>query len=69
VRQGIQRLLLEVAGIALLLFGALLLFQRLIVRRGLAPLEQLRRALPRLAQGEIPQLPVDAPDEVRPLVG
>lgn len=68
VRQGIQRLLLEVAGIALLLFGALLLFQRLIVRRGLAPLEQLRQALPRLAQGEIPLLPVDAPDEVRPLV-
>ncbi len=68
VRQGIQRLLLEVAGIALLIFGALLLFQRLIVRRGLAPLEQLRCELPRLAQGEIPQLPIDAPDEVRPLV-
>jgi signal transduction histidine kinase len=68
VRQGIQHLLLEMTGIALLLFGALLLFQRRIVRRGLAPLEQLRCALPRLAQGEIPQLPVDAPDEVRPLV-
>jgi signal transduction histidine kinase len=51
-----------------LLFGVLLLFQRLVVRRGLAPLEQLRRELPRLAQGEIPQLSVDAPDEVRPLV-
>lgn len=68
VRQGIQHLLLEMIGIALLLFGALLLFQRLIVRRGLAPLEQVRRELPRLALGEIPQLSVDAPDEVRPLV-
>ncbi len=68
VRQGIQYLLLEMTGIALLLFGALLLFQRLIVRRSLAPLEQLRGELPRLAQGEIPQLSVDAPDEVRPLV-
>ncbi|MCB1822203.1 MAG: sensor histidine kinase, partial [Candidatus Competibacteraceae bacterium] len=68
VRQGIQHLLLEVAGMALLLFGALLAFQRLMVRRGLAPLEQLRCELPRLAQGDIPQLPVDAPDEVRPLV-
>jgi hypothetical protein len=44
------------------------LFQRLAVRRSLAPLEQLRRELPRLAQGDIPQLPADALDEVRPLV-
>lgn len=68
VRQGIRRLLWQVAGIALLVFGALLLFQRLMVRRSLAPLEQLRRELPRLAQGDIPRLPVDVPDEVRPLV-
>jgi signal transduction histidine kinase len=68
VRQGLRQLLLEVAGLALLLFAALLLFQRLMVRRSLAPLEQLRRELPRLAQGEIPQLPLEAPDEVRPLV-
>jgi signal transduction histidine kinase len=31
-------------------------------------LEQVRRELPRLARGEIPQLSVDAPAEVRPLV-
>ena len=68
VRQGIQKLLLEITAIALLLFGVLLLFQRLVVRRGLVPLEQLRQELPRLAQGEIPRLSVDAPDEVRPLV-
>ena len=68
VRQGLRHLLLEVAGIALLIFGALLGFQRWIVRRGLAPLEHLRCTLPRLARGEIAQLPADVPDEVRPLV-
>ncbi|MCP5158645.1 MAG: sensor histidine kinase [Gammaproteobacteria bacterium] len=68
VRQGIRRLLLEFIGVALLLFGALLVCQRLIVRRGLAPLEEVRRELPRLACGEIPQLSITVPDEVRPLV-
>ena len=68
VDAGLQRLLLEFGLIALALFGILLLLQRLIVRRGLAPLEQVRRELPRLARGEIPQLPVDAPSEVQPLV-
>lgn len=68
VNAGLQRLLLEFILIALALFGALLWLQRLIVRRGLGPLEAIRRELPRLAQGEIPQLSIDAPDEVRPLV-
>ena len=68
VDAGLQRLLLEFSFIALALFGALLFAQRLIVRRGLAPLEQIRRELPRLARGEIPQLPVEAPAEVQPLV-
>ncbi len=68
VEAGLRRLLLNFGFIALALFGALLLLQRLIVRRGLAPLEQVRRELPRLARGEIAQLPVEAPDEVRPLV-
>ncbi|HPF58358.1 MAG TPA: sensor histidine kinase [Candidatus Competibacteraceae bacterium] len=68
VRQGIDRLLLEFIGIALLLFGVLLWCQRLLVRRGLAPLEEVRRELPRLAHGEIAQLSIDTPDEVRPLV-
>ena len=65
---GLKRLLLEFTLIALLLLGALLLLQRWIVRRGLAPLEQVRRELPKLARGEISQLSVQAPDEVRPLV-
>jgi signal transduction histidine kinase len=68
VNAGLRRLLLEFILIAVVLFGALLLLQRLIVRRGLAPLEQVRRELPRLARGEIPQLSLEAPAEVRPLV-
>ena len=68
VNAGLRRLLLEFILIALALLGALLLLQRRIVRRGLAPLEQVRRELPRLARGEIPQLSLEAPDEVRPLV-
>ncbi len=68
VRQGIHLILSKFTLVALALFAALLLFQRQLVRRGLTPLEQIRRDLPRLAQGEIAQLPADAPDEVRPLV-
>ncbi|MCC7219682.1 MAG: sensor histidine kinase [Candidatus Contendobacter sp.] len=68
VSAGLRRLLLQFGLIALILFGGLLLIQRLIVRRCLAPLDQIRRELARLARGEIPQLPVVAPDEVRPLV-
>ena len=67
--KGLKRLLLQFGLVALGLFGALLLLQRMIVRRGLMPLDQVRRELPRLARGEISQLSVDAPDEVRPLVG
>ncbi|MBK8183788.1 MAG: sensor histidine kinase [Candidatus Competibacteraceae bacterium] len=65
---GLKHLLLEFSLIAVLAFGALLLLQRLIVRRGLAPLEQVRRELPRLGCGEITHLSIHAPDEVRPLV-
>ena len=68
VNAGLRRLLLEFIVIAGVLFGALLWLQRLIVRRGLAPLEQVRRELPRLGRGEIPQLSLEAPAEVRPLV-
>ncbi len=68
VNAGLRRLLVELIVIAGVLFGALLWLQRLIVRRGLAPLEQVRRELPRLARGEIPQLSLEAPAEVRPLV-
>ncbi len=65
---GLRRLLLQFGLIALIGFGGLLLIQRLIVRRGLAPLEQVRSELVRLGRGEIPHLSVTVPDEVRPLV-
>lgn len=45
---------------ALLLFSILIVIQRLLVRRGLRPLDAIRRELPRLARGEIPQLSVTA---------
>ncbi|MBL8251133.1 MAG: sensor histidine kinase [Candidatus Competibacter sp.] len=65
---GLRRWLARFGLIAVSLFGALLLLQRWLVRSGLAPLDQVRRELPRLARGEIAQLSVSAPDEVRPLV-
>lgn len=68
INAGLQRLMLEFGLITLLLLGVLLLLQRLIVRRGLAPLEQIRHELPRLARGDIAQLSINAPAEVRPLV-
>lgn len=65
---GLRQLLLSFIGIALLLFGILIVIQRLLVRRGLRPLDDLRRELPRLARGDIPHLSVAAPAEVQPLV-
>lgn len=68
VDAGLQHLLLEFIVIAVALFSVLLFAQRWIVRRGLAPLDHIRRELPRLAHGEIPQLPIETPIEVQPLV-
>lgn len=65
---GLKRLLWRLGGFVLLAFGALLLLQRLIVRRCLAPLEQVRCELPRLERGEITRLSVRAPAEILPLV-
>jgi len=64
----LRRLLLKFGLLACALLGALLMLQRAIVRRGLAPLEEVRRELPKLARGEISRLSIHAPDEVRPLV-
>jgi signal transduction histidine kinase len=64
---GLRRLLLEFSLIACAVLAALLL-QRWIVRRGLAPLEEVRPELPKLAHDEISRLSIHAPDEVRPLV-
>lgn len=65
---GLRRLLWQLGGFVLLAFGALLLLQRLIVRRCLAPLEHVRRELPRLERGEITRLSIRAPAEILPLV-
>ncbi|SCZ49932.1 sensor histidine kinase [Thiohalomonas denitrificans] len=46
----------------------LLLIQRRLVQRGLAPLVRLRRQVSRLNSGELDQLATDVPEEIRPLV-
>ncbi|MFO1371840.1 MAG: sensor histidine kinase [Candidatus Competibacteraceae bacterium] len=68
MNDGLRQLLLEFTLTALLLFAVLIFIQYLLVRRGLRPLEDIRRELPRLARGETPQLPATAPTEVQPLV-
>ncbi|MGB4945801.1 MAG: sensor histidine kinase [Candidatus Competibacter denitrificans] len=68
LESGLKRLLWRLGGFVLLAFGALLLLQRLMVRRCLAPLEDVRRELPRLERGEIARLSVRAPAEILPLV-
>jgi signal transduction histidine kinase len=68
LESGLKNLLVQLSLIAILAFGTLLLLQRWIVRRGLAPLEQVRRELPRLGSGDITQLSINAPNEVLPLV-
>ena len=65
---GLQKLTVAFMVIALLLLAALIMAQRLIVGRGLQPLEAARRDIQRLEKGEINQLRTDAPIEIRPLV-
>lgn len=52
-----------IAALALVLLGT-----RMGIRRGLAPLDDLRRDVERIERGETAQLPADAPAEVAPLV-
>ncbi len=65
---GLRRLLLTLALLALPLLALLILGQRWLVRRGLTPLEQARRDILRLSQGELRRLDSNAPVEIRPLV-
>lgn len=68
LERGLKRLMQNVGLIVLFAFSVLLGLQRLIVRQGLAPLEQVRRELPRLERGEIAQLSISVPIEILPLV-
>jgi signal transduction histidine kinase len=52
----------------LLLLTALLVLQRLVLRRALRPLEGTRDELARLQRGEITTLSTNGPDEIVPLV-
>ena len=66
--QGLRRLTIGFMLLALLVLGMLILIQRLMVRRSLKPLEDTRRDILRLAQGEVRHLQTDVPTEVQPLV-
>ncbi len=59
---------LYLLGLVALTIPILLLWQRLILRRGFARLEPLRRALAEQRAGHAAQLPASVPLEVRPLV-
>ncbi|MCP5419741.1 MAG: sensor histidine kinase [Gammaproteobacteria bacterium] len=65
---GLRRLMLGFLTIAGILLGALIYVQRLLVRRGLQPLEDIRLDMLRLGRGEIRHLRQDAPIEIQPLV-
>lgn len=55
-------------GIGLAVLIAVLGLQRMILRRGFAPLQRTAGDVERLANGDIGQLSENVPDEVRPLV-
>ena len=56
------------AGLSLMALGMLLGIQQYIVRRSFRPLEQIRREVKNLQQGEVGELTESVPAEVRPLV-
>jgi signal transduction histidine kinase len=58
-----------VVGLGITALVLILLFQRLIVSRALRPLEQTRRQLMQLQQGQRSQLDQQVPLELEPLVG
>ena len=68
LRDELNRYRLYFAGLFLAVLAVLILIQRLVVRRGLAPLERARGDIGRLERGEIEALDEQAPPEVRPLV-
>lgn len=69
LEKGLQRIMIGCLVVAALLLGGLMLLQRMIVQRSLKPLDDTRRDILRLAQGEIRQLNTDIPTEIQPLVG
>lgn len=67
--QAIQRQFeIYLLGLVLIAIPILLLWQRLILRRGFARLEPLRQSLESQSKGGSTELPEAIPDEVRPLV-
>ena len=68
IRAEVQRLQMRYAAFALVALMSLLLLQRYILARGLAPLAATRQALQALERGERRSLSERVPEEVQPLV-
>lgn len=66
--QGVRELLLELVLLTLVVLSVLGAGQYLIVRRGLWPLRRVGEDIRRLGRGEIRQLDMRTPLEIRPLV-
>ena len=65
---GLRQLLLDIALLALLLLGLMLIAQNWIVRQGLKPLNDVRQDILRLTRGELQYLRAETPIEIQPLV-
>jgi signal transduction histidine kinase len=68
LRENIQRFNWYFAGLSLFVLLVLLAVQRYIVRRSLAPLEQIQQEIKKLQQGMQGELTESVPTEVQPLV-
>jgi signal transduction histidine kinase len=66
--QSFRRMQWAGAGIGVVALVLLVLIQRYLVQRALAPLEQVRRQIAQLQQGQRSSLDQPLPDELKPLV-
>ena len=65
---GLRRFQLIYGAVSAAVLAALLLVQRLIVSRGLSPIEAVRENLARLERGEAARIDAAAPAEIEPMI-
>lgn len=68
LRAGLRRFQVIYGVLSATVLAALLLVQRLIVSRGLAPIEAVRENLARLERGEAARIDAAAPAEIEPMI-
>lgn len=68
LRAGLRRFELTYGALSAAVLLTLLLVQRLIVGRGLAPVEAVRENLARLERGETARIEANAPAEIAPMI-